>query len=255
MAISTDANPVELAPLAGDTVSRAYKINDSGFVIGSSAGDGTFFPVAWKIRANGTASAPIVLPFAGNDTRGDVANLNEADEFGVTQIVGYSGVDDLYETAVRWEVVVDDNDDPFILSGPTDLGSLLGYGSAAFDINFYGDVVGQSGREAFRKIAGQSMYTLPMIQKATSGAADGINDTGQIVGRQEYLFKGYAVQVAVLWPNATSVVNLNKEVSLGRSEELLAAFAIDNSGHILAVGYFPSVSEGDVGCVLVPNEP
>jgi len=241
--------------LTGDTVTWAYKVIHHGPVIGSSAGNVSFAPVAWKSRADGTASAPIVLPFAGNDTRGDVANLNQADEFGVTQIVGYSGVDDLYETAIRWEVAVDENDDLLILSGPTDLGSLFGYGSAAFDINDSGDIVGLSGNEAFHRIAGQSMDALPMLQKATSSAADGGNNTGQMVGQQEYLFKGNPVQVAVLWPNASTVVDLNKEVSLGRSEELLAAFAVNNSGHILAVGYFPSVSEGDIGCVLVPNQP
>lgn len=100
------------------------------------------------------------------------------------------------------------------------------------------------------------MQPLPGMRKATWGYAEGVNDHGAMVGIMGYLFKGNSVEKAVLWPDAATVVDLNQKVDLGRSEVLESAFRINNSGDILASGYFPSISEmGDVGCLLVPNQP
>ena len=46
----------------------------------------------------------------------------------------------------------------------------------------------------------------------------------------------------MLWSVMTKVVDLNQKVDLGRSEVLESAFRINNSGEILASGYFPSIT-------------
>jgi len=127
----------------------------------------------------------------------------------------------------------------------------------ALAVNSTGDVVGMSaeGNGPFWPIlkpAGEEMQPLPGTQKATWGYAVGINDNGKMVGITGYLFKGKSVETAVLWPDAGSAIDLNKEVSLGRGEELESANGINNSGDILASGIFPVIAELDyVACLLI----
>jgi len=242
--------PVPLAPLGGHLSSDGFKINDAGIIVGRSQGNGCSVAVAWSVDAQGVVSAPIELPFPEGDTRGSVSDLGEEDADGISRIVGYSGAVDLRETALQWEVVIDP-DGLLLLSGPSDLGSLDGGPSAAYGVNSGGEVVGESSNWPFVKPASQPMQPLPGIQKATNGLAGGINDLGQMVGRQGYLFKGEAVFKAVLWPDAASVIDLNKKVVLGRGEELESAHAINNAGHILASGVFSGI--GGAACLLIPK--
>ena len=166
---------------------------------------------------------------------------------------------DPYETAVGWEVTVGPNG-PVLLSGPTDLGTLNGGPlAAAMGVNFTGDVVGMSteGNAPFWPIlkpVGQEMQLLPGLQKTTWGYAQGINDNGAMVGVTGYLFHGRPIEKAVFWPNASEVVDLNKEVQLDPSENLGWAHLINNAGHIVGGGFFPSISEtGNVDCLLIPK--
>ena len=241
--------PVPLDPLDGHLGSDGFKINDAGIIVGRSQGNGFSVAVAWSVDAEGVVSPPIELPFPEGDTRGSVSDLGEEDADGISRIVGYSGAVDLRETALQWEVAADP-DGLLLLSGPADLGSLDGGCSAAYRVNSDGDVVGESGNWPFVKPVGQPMQPLPGIRKATSGLAGGINDLGQMVGRQGYLFKGEAIFKAVLWPDAASVIDLNKKVVLGRGEELESAHAINNAGHILASGVFSGI--GGAACLLIP---
>jgi hypothetical protein len=249
-----DATPVPLAPLDDHLISGGLNINDAGIIVGWSQGNGSYVAVAWRVNAEGVVSPPIELPFPEGDSRGSVSDLSEEAD-GISRIVGYSGAVDLYETALQWEVAID-ADGLFLLSGPTDLGSLDGGPSAASGVNSDGDIVGESSNWAFVKPAGQPMQPLAGIKRATNGLASGINDLGQMVGRQGYLFKGKAIFKAVLWPDAGSVIDLNKKVALGGGEELEAAGLINNAGDILASGFFPGVAESDydyVACLLIPK--
>jgi hypothetical protein len=146
---------------------------------------------------------------------------------------------------------------PVLSFGPTDLGTLNGGPkAAAVAVNFTGDVVGMSteGNGPFWPIlkpVGQPMQPLPGTQKATWGYAQGINDNGNMVGITGYLFKGKSVETAVLWPDAGSIIDLNKKVDLGRGEELESAGVINNAGQILAHGSFSGI--GGAGCLLIPK--
>ena len=262
----SDEDPITLSPLTGHLISFAFKINDTGIIIGSSREkivtdpeDPEYpvlpVPVAWKVNQQGTVSAPIVLPFPNGDTRGSVVDLSALDNNGMCRIVGYSGAVDLHETAVQWDVIVGSGGALSLAFGPIDIGSLGGDHSAAFDVNSGGDIVGQSGGWPFVKPSGQTVQPLIGIRKATWGYAEGINDAGTMVGIMGYLFHGAMIEKAVLWSDATTVVDLNKKVVLGSSEVLEAAFRINNSGAILASGFFPSITEiGNVGCLLVPTQ-
>jgi len=249
-----DATPMTLNPLNGHLISTGFRINDAGIIVGRSQGNGSSVAVAWRVNAEGMVSAPIELPFLEGDTRGSVSDLSEQGIDGISRIVGYSGAVDLHEKAVMWEVAVDAGG-LFLLSGPTDLGSLDGGLSAAYGVNSHGDIVGESGHWPFVKPADQSMQPLAGLRKATDGLASGINDVGHMVGRQGYLFKGEAIFKAVLWPGAGSVIDLSKNVALGRDEELESAHAINNAGDILASGYFPDITSDtlNVGCLLIPK--
>ena len=250
---SPDEDPVTLSPLAGDQGMDALRINDDGIILGQSVGPEGVTAVVWAVDDAGVVSAPLVLPRPTGDTSASLHQLNEA-EAGITQIVGGSGSDYPGDTAIRWEVKAVDGV-PSVVSDPSDLGSLGGAPSVAYGINFFGDIVGQSGNWPFLKTAGQPMQPLAGIRKATNGSALDINDAGVIVGDQGYLFHGQAIQKAVLWTAAGNVQELNKKVNLGASETLKAAGGINDAGQIIGLGFFPGITDaGDVGFLLVPTQ-
>ena len=108
------------------------------------------------------------------------------------------------------------------------------------------------GIDPIAKQADLPMLPLLGTQKATWGYALGINDNGKMVGITGYLFKGRSIETAVLWSDAESVIDLNKEVSLGRDEQLESAHVINNTGDVLASGIFPSTSVlGGAACLLI----
>jgi uncharacterized membrane protein len=251
-----DANPVPLSPLTGHETSAGFKVNDAGIIVGRSQGDGFPVAVVWKVNQAGEISAPIELPYPLGDIRGAAIRLNEEDNSGVTHVVGYSGLETVYETALRWTVAVDADGALFLLSGPTDLGSLDGGTGSAHGINYAGDIVGESDNWPFVKPAGQAMQPLAGLRKATNGYALGINDSGSIVGSQGYLFKGKPVSKAVFWHADGAAVDLNGNVELGRSDMLESAAWINNAGDIIGSGVFPDryPQARDVGFLLISTE-
>lgn len=260
----TDPNPVVLDPLPGHQISYAFKINDAGLILGASQavqGDGAPVNLVWMITEEGIA-APLELPFPAGET-GAVFRLSEQDESGTTSLVGASGILDPYERALHWEVISESQGNLTLLFGPTDLGSLVGLGSAAFDVNVHGDVVGQSslGRCCwpFLKNAGAAMEPLNVLSDTAFGSASGINDQGTIVGSLTIeKRKGRRIIVdekAVIWTSPTSVSDLNKKVTLAASERLEQAISINNAGDIVGGGYFPNTTSADyVACLLIRTQ-
>lgn len=248
-----DATPAVLAPLPGFSMASAVDINDAGLIIGQCFDAvGTRVAAAWVITSEGDVSLPVELPSPAGDPFASVYALEEPDSNGVIQIVGASGQSNPGSKAIRWEVDIV-ADQPVVVSGPTDLGSLGGE-SAAYGINVLGDVVGESGNWPFVKWAGQAMQPLSGIRKASYGYANEINNAGVIVGEQGYLSRGRAVSKAVIWTASNSPRELEKDVNLARGESLVAASQINDAGDIAGLGFFPTISvNGDVGFLLVPT--
>jgi probable HAF family extracellular repeat protein len=151
----------------GGTQSRAFALNNSARVVGSSTPSGAGLsarPFAWT---NGTI---VDIGTFGGD--GGAANgVNElGNTVGNTSTVTNTG------HAFIWSSIF----------GKVDLGTLGGVFSAAFDINDVNQVVGQSELAALvdRGFVWQEstgMQTIPTLG-GNSGAAYGINNKGQIVG-------------------------------------------------------------------------
>lgn len=248
-----DPHPTVLSPLPGHVGASAVEINDAGLIIGECFdGTGDVVATAWAISSTGDVSSPVELPAANGDPLTRVYGIEEADSDGVIQIVGASGQGNPGSTALRWEVMIV-ADQPMVVSGPTDLGTLGGE-SAAYGLNFRGDVVGESGNWPFVKLTGQAMQPLSGIRKATYGYANEINNAGVVVGEQGYLSRGRVVSTAVIWTTPSSPRELEKDVNLARGESLVGASQINDAGYIAGLGFFPAISvDGDVGFLLVPT--
>jgi len=254
----SDLAPTPLPPLGAHTHSRANAINDAGVIVGSSyiPEESPVTPnyraiVVWRVDALGNVSGPIALPFPVDDLRGYAGDLTEQDDGGVTVIVGTTGDSTtLSSSAVQWSVIVDEGGTLSLLTGPTELAAGYGY-PEALGINASLSVVGRAAFTAggpgwayLKPADSSSLVPLAGIPKATWGVARAINDAGKIVGYQSYLSHG-PVSRAVLWTSPTTVVDLNYQVTLGRSETLTMASLINRRGDILA-----SINS-NIGCLLI----
>jgi hypothetical protein len=246
---SPAAEPVPLPPLAGHTHSRASKLNNAGIIIGASfipedapVTPGFHAAVAWRVDAQGVVSGPVELPYLAGDIVGAANDLTEAED-GVAIVVGTSG-DTGSALPVSWAVMV--GEDGLAVIGPTQFVGNY-FLAEPWTINSFGDTCGRAafGNGAagmpFVRRAGQPVAALPILPNAFSGSAVGINDAGLIVGGQGVTLKQGVGTRAVLWPSATTVVDLNSLVSLGKSESLTWSLRINSAGDILAIinGGFP----------------
>lgn len=253
---SPTATPTPLLPLAQHTHATARMINQARVVVGSSyiPEDTPEHPdyraiVAWKVSSSGSVLGRVVLPFPDGDLRGTALDINEAVN-GVTIVVGTTGDATTFPLhAVQWAVQEDEFGQLTLLSGPTIIASNF---SGANSLNDASTVVGSTvfstGGSAwpFYKLSDGAVIALAGISKATHGSANGINNSGKIVGYQGYISRAQgAVQRAVLWNSPTSVVDLNTKVSLGSSESLRFATHVNDRGDILAV------NNSGVPCLLI----
>src|SRR5262245_6390315 len=97
----------------------------------------------------------------------------------------------------------------------------------------------------FLRRAGQVVAPLPLLSNGVSGDAVGNNDARVVVGGQFVSSRQGLERRAVLWPSATTVVDLNSLVSLGKSETLAWSLRINSRGDILAI------SNGGLPCLLL----
>jgi hypothetical protein len=246
---SPGADPVPLLPLTGHTHSRAVTLNNAGIVIGSSfipeeapITPGFHAAVAWYVNPQGVVSGPVELPYLAGDIAGAAHDLTDADA-GVAVIVGTSGTTDS-ALPVSWAVMV--GEDGLAVIGPTQFAGNYVL-AEPWSVNNSGDAVGRAAFAEggaglpFVRRAGQAVAALRILPNAFSGSAVGINDAGVIVGGQGVTLRQGVGTRAVLWSNATTVVDLNSLVSLGKSESLTWSLRINSAGDILAIinGGFP----------------
>ena len=217
----------DLGTLSRDRYSGGNAINDSGQVTGFSAfaqrpdlsnPTHAFLYTGGQMRILGTLD--------GNDGGGTAIN-NQG------QVAGYSVSSDGTQRAFV-----------FMNDQRTDLGTLGGRVTGASGINELGQVVGTSRTEialadhAFLYADGRltDLGTLPAPfssgSPASSSARD-INDSGQVVGSSQILFRGNFH--AFLYTNG-SMIDLNDLIDPALGIALSAATAINDQGQILANG-------------------
>jgi hypothetical protein len=240
------AVPLELPSLGDDGSSDAQEVNDAGIITGKiSDASGNSIPAVWQVRDDGLVG-PVRLPLPAGYATGYATHLSE-EAAGVTLVVGRLSD---YGQEQEWQPVfwaVTSDEDGLTVSGPTLFeGNYLG--GTAWGVNNFGEAVGsiflptEPTNIPVLWPAGQSWKGLPLFSNAVWGAAVSINDAGEIVGSQLFSFRGRQIQIrAVLWTNATTVVELSNEVQLNvggeYAEYLDGAFDINNKmprGDILA---------------------
>lgn len=191
------AAPTPLPPLAGDTFSAAFSVDDSGQVVGESRGVNGSSAVIWKTTA---AATPLPALVAG---RGATA-------FGISpdgkSIVGEAEDINFNRRAVLWEVKPDGTiDDPLPL--PVDAftrGTVLSTGSVANNVNNNGWIVGEvkDGEGVFHAVLWRhnqgGVFTTTDLHQASEVASEAvaINGLGQMVGEAELTAGNFA---AVKW--------------------------------------------------------
>jgi len=245
---SPTASPISLPPLSIHTHSTARAINGGGVIVGVSFTVnptaewielGTQSLVAWHVSSAGVVTGPVELPFLEGDWAGRVMDVSEF-VAGVASVVGSSGDTaagpDAVPLPVAWSLVLTTTGievfGPTLVEGNYDVGDANG-------VNAAGTLVGAAGvptGQAFLKAVSQPMQLLPMLTNAVSGFARSINDSGSSVGMQNVQPRRNSTlqRTAVLWPTASSVVDLNTQVSLASGEHLHQASDINTRGDILA---------------------
>lgn len=182
----------------GGTDTRAWSINDSGEVVGSSK----YSP----FNSHAFRWAGGVLTDLGtiNGPMGSATGINNNG-----QVVGWASVDSTYQHA-------------FLLNpggAMVDLGSPGQY-SSANAINNLGQVVGSAGSNAFLRQANGAMVDLGMLPGATSSTAYAINNNSQVVGTSGW--------TAFIWNNGV-MTNLG---TLGGAKESCAT-GINDAGIVV----------------------
>jgi len=245
---SPTALPISLPPLPMHTHSTARAINGDGIIVGVSftldpnaqwIEPGAQSLVAWHVSSAGAIAGPTELPFLSGDWAGRVMDISESVE-GVAIVVGSSGDTaagpDEIPMPVAWSLALTTNGlavfGPTIVEGNYEVGDANGVSSA-------GTIVGMAGlptSQPFIKAADRPLQLLPMLSNAVSGHAQSVNASDSSVGMQNVQPRRNSTvqRTAVLWPTASSVVDLNSQVALASGERLQQALDINILGDILA---------------------
>ncbi|OPY75813.1 MAG: hypothetical protein A4E65_03409 [Syntrophorhabdus sp. PtaU1.Bin153] len=195
--------------------SLAYDINDSGDIVGNG----------FILRDGVKTDLPLGCVARGINSAG--------------QVVGSCPATSGYRHAFLWDSL-----------GLTDLSTLGGYGSSAFDINSSGQIAGSSfafggGNEmAFIWENGaMSALLLPEGDSYSLCRGYGINDSGQVVGSCFISSK----ETAVLWETRDAPPQ-----PLGALNGSLSCVArrINNAGQVIGECYFPSDGPANIRAFL-----
>jgi probable HAF family extracellular repeat protein len=189
----------------GGSPSRAFGINESGFIVGSTNGNG--IAAVWT----GPGALSVVGP-------GLFSQFHDVNEEGVA--VGYWAVEGGTIHAVRWTAA----------GGFQDIGTLRqGSYTYAHAINNAGQIVGndqQGGQRPYLWSPSSGMTALTVLPGSINGIAFDINDAGTVVGESHAEFDG--INHAILWTPSNAVVDLG---SLGG--RVSSAYGINSSGEVV----------------------
>lgn len=216
VAAPSGRNTRELSPLAGDTGSTAFAVNNNGEAAGFSSGPDGEHAVIWRTNGDVIAlqskSGTMVRALAIND-RSDVAG-----------VVNNNGS----QLAVVWRS-----------AGPPQELEMLpdSVKSEPSGINTRGDVVGFSqnltgGRRATLWPANGGAIDLGTLPGGSFSQAFGINARGDIVGTSE----SNAGSRAFVWTAKTGFQDVNSLIAPS-SFILTRAVGINNAGMIIATGH------------------
>jgi len=269
------ALPQVVSSLPGDVGAAPADVNDAGIICGLSLAPlhsngeqhEAHNAAAWLIDSSGNVSMPMQLPPLPGDSDASASRLNELDESGLAQVVGFSSLrvevigsngvvylDTVSTTAVVWTVQLADGT-LALVAGPTDLGSLAGGDSLATAANFYGDICGHSDKWPFVKPAGAAMIPLSGLKGADQGDAFDINDAGHVVGSQRVLGKRGDVfnQLAVLWVGGEAMdLNTQNRGATGW-DKLEYALDINETGYITGEGVNADFGSGSGAFLMIPK--
>jgi len=234
--------------------SVAFGINSAGDVVGYEVGTDTYIrPIIWKggTPVGATLLTPLACPYVV--CQGEALAVND-----LGQAAGWSIVSGGTYHPVMWDST----------GQPTDIGTLGGtsYYNQANGINKNGVVVGLSQFDpstvhAFVWHGGtpQDLGTIPGLDPIYSNLSDncssawGINSKGDIVG-----ISGYGTNTVVLGGGGRAFLNtggvmydLTSLLVPGTNWKLEAAWAINDNGQIVGVGFNPSGIEH--GYLLTPS--
>jgi probable HAF family extracellular repeat protein len=252
-------------------IGLSFDINDLGQVVGFST-EGNFFYSPGIGKTEFLGGRPFAINNSGQiagvsdrnafitgPNRVDIINLGTLGGSGSTaiavndsgQVTGFSSTDK-DETHAFIASITGNNE-----AVMTDIGTLGGSTSTGEDINATGRVVGISATTEDKEfhafltgLNGTGMTDLGTLGGNLSWAK-GINDSGQVVGNS---MKSQEVPVShafVTGPNGTGMTDINSLVDVPGGYILTDAFAINNSGQILALGIIDVIPEPKVYALML----
>lgn len=247
----------ELPPIAGDTLSQAFAIDDRGGIVGVSyrLGTGVRHAVSWTagvptvlgdFQANAVASDGTVVGELPVDAAGVHAHACSWKDGRITDL-GTLGGSYSAALAIDGRRIVgysltagDEATRAFLYSqgASSDLGTLGGPNSRARDLNGHGQVVGTSDT------AGGLPHAC-LFELAANGAVTGRVDLGELGGgyshamaiNEEGEVVGTSDGRAFRWRSGEGMVDLNHRILASSRWQLVSATGVNRRGQIAGYGW------------------